>query len=348
MGNTAADVAVDLAGTAANVYLSHRRGALVLSRFRLGAPIELTVNYHTLQMMNQFAKHIPSVYAGLLDYITKTSMDKSWEIDPAWGLKPSPSMSTVLPCINEGLIPNLAKGTITSVRGFRRFVGERSVELEDGTILQDIDAVVLGTGYTADTSVTPWLKTSVPKNYGGGALPRLFLQVFPPENADSLAVLNHYAATDCAWVVSELSSMAIAQLWSGRSSFPSRAEMDASVDKLQELEAKRWRQDHSIQPGAIPAAEFYRFMHTRAGTGVREAMSWGPSGWSFRWKRPEVSKLMSWGVVTPFMMRLVETGKRKTWDGAEEAIKKTNAEAKGLDRTVHKFMLSDVLTSTDS
>ncbi len=52
IGNTSADIAVDLAGTAARVYLSHRRGALVLSRFRLGAPIELTVNYHTLQMMN--------------------------------------------------------------------------------------------------------------------------------------------------------------------------------------------------------------------------------------------------------------------------------------------------------
>ncbi len=163
-------------------------------------------------------------------------MDKSLEIDPAWGLKPSPSMSTVLPCINEGLVPNLAKGTISSVKGFRRFTGDRSVELDDGTILADIDTVVLGTGYTADTSITPWLETSTPDKYGGGPLPRLFLQIFPPGRADSVAFLNQYAATDCAWVVAELTSMAIAQLWSGKSSFPSRAVMEASVDKLHRTE----------------------------------------------------------------------------------------------------------------
>ncbi len=347
IGNTSADIAVDLAGKASSVYLSHRRGALVLSRFRLGAPIELTLNYHSLQLMNFLTDKAPGLFTLAIDYITKSSMDKSWEVDPAWGLKPSPSMSTALPCVNEGLVPCLARGTITSVKGFRRFLGPRSVELEDGTVLDDIDVVVLGTGYTADTTITPWLKTDMPAGYGGLPLPRLFLQVFPPEYADSFAFLNSFAATDCAWVVSELSAMAIAQLWRERSSFPSSKAIDTSVKKLQELQVSLWRKDNSVQPGIVPASEFYRFMHNSAGTGIREALGWGASGWGFWWKEREMSRLAGWGVVTPFMMRLLETGKRKKWDGAAEAIRKVNTEAKALDRTVHKFTLKEAREGKD-
>ncbi|KAH8886379.1 flavin-containing monooxygenase 9 [Thozetella sp. PMI_491] len=342
IGNTSADVAVNLAGIASKVYLSHRRGALVMSRFRLGAPLELTANYHILRTINYLDYKIPRLSTWMLDSMTKGNMDKAWEIDPAWGLKPAPSMAATPPCINEHLVPCLAKGTITSVKALRRFVGPRSVELDDGTVLDDIDAVVLGTGYVADTAITPWLKMDMPAGYDGFPLPRLFLQVFPLQYADSIAILNHFEVTDCAWVVGELVGMAIAQLWRGNSPFPSLESMEASYARQQAREVARWQQDHSARPGAAPASEFYRFMHTSAGTGVPEALSWGRSGWGFWWKNREMSRLMGWGVYSPYMMRVLETGKRKKWDGAADALRKVNAEAKALDRTVHKFLIKDV------
>lgn len=344
IGNTAADIAVELAGTASKVYLSHRRGALVLSRFRQGLPVELTVNHHAIRVMNYLEDKLPSVNQKLMDHFTRDMMKKSWETDPTWGLDPAPSMATTLPCVNEQLIPNLAAGSVVSVKGLRRFVGPRSVELDDGTVLDAIDAVVLATGYDSDMTIAPWVETTTPTahGYAGPPMPRLYLQIFPPALADSAALLNVYNALDCVWVLGELASMAIAQLWSGRVEMPSREHMEASVDAQLRFNARRVGQNPSAERGAVRAAEFYRFMHETAGTGVREALGWGAAGWRFWAREREIARLAGWGVPTPYVLRLVETGRRKAWTGAREAIRGTNKEAKGLDRTVRKFRLDEV------
>jgi dimethylaniline monooxygenase (N-oxide forming) len=339
IGNTAADVAVDLAGVASNVYLSHRRGALVLSRFSTGAPIELSINRHTLRLMNYLEEVAPSIMSWIQDYILESAMAKSWEIDPSWNLKPSPSLTTTLPCVNERLIPCLAAGSIRSVKGLRRFLGPRSVELEDGTILEDLDSVVLATGYLNESQQHPWMKMAKPPNYDGPAIPRLFLQVFPPEYADSMAVLTSFGVTDNFWVSSELCSMAIAQLWSDKSQFPSRQRMESSIDRQKRMNVILWQRDPSTKQGVVYAREFYGFMHTAAGTGVLETLGWGLSGWKFWWKEREMARLLGWGIATPFAYRLIETGKRKAWSGAWEAMKKTNDEAGRIDKTAKRFEL---------
>lgn len=271
----------------------------------------------------------------------------SWEIDQAWGLKPSPSLATTLPCVNERLIPYLAAGLITSVAGIAGFSGAKSLGIADGNTLEDIDVVVLATGYTNDMTLTPWVKRSSPANYGGPVLPRLYLQIFPPENAESVAFLNTYNATDCAWVLGELCSMAIAQLWSGKSTFPSQPHMESSINKQQKLNARLWRRTPSVERGAVRPGEFYRFLHSKAGTGLHEALGWGLSGWRFWWRDREMARLMGWGIVTPHMMRLIETGKRKTWSGAREALRRANADAKKTDKPVNKFRLEEARKPAD-
>jgi dimethylaniline monooxygenase (N-oxide forming) len=176
-------------------------------------------------------------------------------------------------------------------------------------------------------------------------MPRLFLQIFPPEYADSIAFLNTYNATDCAWVLGELCSMAIAQLWAGKSSFPSRERMETSNRRQMAFNASMWRRDHSVEKGVVRAGEFYQFIHAAAGTGLRKALGWGISGWRFSLGDREMAKLMNWGIVTPHMMRLIKTGKRKAWDGAREAIKKTNSEARNLDSVPQRFCLSELVAS---
>lgn len=83
IGNTAADIAVDLVGTASKVYLSHRRGALMLSRFRQGAPAELGVNYHVMRIMNFMEDTMPSVAAWIQGRFLKSMVDKSWSLTRA-------------------------------------------------------------------------------------------------------------------------------------------------------------------------------------------------------------------------------------------------------------------------
>lgn len=312
---------------------------MVLSRTRAGGPVELTVNYHTLRFMNWLEDKAPSVMVKITDSYLKGLSKKAWETDPLWKLEPVPSIGIVLPVVNEDLVPCFAAGSVASVAGLRRFVGAKSAELEDGTILEDIDAVVMATGYSCDLSLTPWLNRRSPANYEGPPLPDLFLQIFPPEYADSVAFLNTYNAADCAWVLGELCAMAITQLWAGKSSFPSRKHMEASIKKQAKLNADTWMAHPTAEKGLVRPGEFYRFMHTKAGTGVREALSWGPSGWKFRLRDPEMSKLMGWGITSPHMTRLVDTGKRKAWSDARNAIKRANEEAKLVDKKPNKFRL---------
>lgn len=310
-----------------------------MSRTRAGGPVELTVNYHTMRFMNWLEDRSPSTMIKITDAYLKGLSRKAFEIDPAWKLQPVPSVGVVFPVINEALVPCFAAGQIASVDGLRRFVGPRSVELDDGTVLEDIDAVVMATGYSYDLSLAPWLPTRSPPGYKGPPMPELFLQIFPPAHADSAAFLSTYNAADCAWVLGELCAMAIAQLWAGKSAFPSRRAMDASISKQLRLNGDVWTAHPTAEKGLVRPGEFYRFMHDSAGTGVREALGWGPSGWRFKRRDPEMAKLMGWGIISPHMTRLVDTGKRRAWDGAREAIRRANEEAKLVDKKPNKFRL---------
>ncbi|KAH8666569.1 flavin-containing monooxygenase 9 [Xylariales sp. PMI_506] len=341
IGNTAADIAVDLRGTASTIYLAHRRGALVLSRFRLGRPIELSVNYHTLRAMNNLEERLPSFSHWVQDYFIQDAMKKSWEIDPSWGLGPVPSLATTLPCVNEGLIPGLAGGSITSVRGLHRFVGPKSVELDDGTVLENIDAVIFATGYSTTVALAPWVKRTSPPGYRGRPMPRLYLQIFPPDHKDSIAFLSTCSATDNIWALGELCSMAIAQLWSGKSSFPSRKDIDASIEKQLAANTELWKRNPSAELGVAQPAEFYDFLHRAAGTGLPDMLGWGWKGWQFWWVDRKLCGLMGWGIPSPFAYRVFDIGKRKAWDGAREALRKSNEEAQRIPAKSDKFRLPD-------
>ena len=119
---------------------------------------------------------------------------KHWypDLRPEWRLSPFPNMLLTLgPAFGAEMIGSLTDGTVTSLAGIKRFTGPRSIEFDDGTVLDDIDAVVCCTGYTADFSVAPFLETSRPKDpaYHGVDLYRLYMNLFPPQYADSFAML---------------------------------------------------------------------------------------------------------------------------------------------------------------
>jgi dimethylaniline monooxygenase (N-oxide forming) len=357
MGNTAVEIAAELANhrlqasppsavaTNGKVYLSHRRGACLISRYRAGPPPELTANWQNLRVVRWLEENYTRAYGWVVDLVTFANMKSSWELDPAWGLSPPPSAMTVVPCQCEDLVPLLAQNKIASVRGIKRFVGPRSIELLNGTVLDDVDAVIMATGYDADLTVTPWLRHVIPKTpYAGRGQPELYLQMIPPQYADSFFCLNVFNTLDTIWVLGELASMAIAQIWSGRESFPSQEVMRQSILKQVEYNAYLWRVDPSIEKGIVKPVEWWKFVHEKAGTGMVGALGWGWEGWRFWWKERELSQLMGWGIISPFNNRLLETGKRKTWAKAREELKKANAEARGLDAPVRKLTLEEART----
>jgi dimethylaniline monooxygenase (N-oxide forming) len=330
MSSTASDIMNNLITVTPTVYMSHRRGGYVFPTWRKGVPGDLNVTWRRRQIVAFFQRHLPRLYQWGSDKGLQWFMRKHWgRLDPAWRILPAPPISLSLPGASNSLIPLLQEGKIISMYGIRRFTGRRSIEFDDGTVLDDVEAVICATGYTANLEVAPFLERSQPPNYGGPDLVRLWMNIFPPKYADSMALLCHSAyGKNNGFSFNDVQSMAISNIFRGIHPLPSVQIMHAWVDAHQEWLASRWRENPlSFTSSAVKTWEFQTFLHEVAGTGM-DNLGYGWNGWKFFFKDPKMSYLMNNGVETAHAFRYFETGKRKTWDGAREAIIKANEAVK--------------------
>ncbi|KAJ5902564.1 hypothetical protein N7495_003092, partial [Penicillium taxi] len=95
----------------------------------------------------------------------------------------------------ERVLPFLQHGSLTLLKGLTKFVGRKSIQFADGTVLEDVDVVILVTGYEADFSL---LSPDIVERsriklewYQGPDIYRLWMNLFPSRWADSVAVLNY-------------------------------------------------------------------------------------------------------------------------------------------------------------
>lgn len=268
----------------------------------------------------------PELTRKLGDYAIKHMMRQlHGKLDPAWRLEPFPSIQLSLAGTSDVVMPFLRDGSLVTLPAVKRFTGSDSLEFVDDTTLDGVDAIIYATGYSADFSVTPWLETSRPSpsagDYGGEDLVRLYMNMFPPKYADSMVMLCHSAyGKNNGFSFSDVTSMAVSNIWRGVHSLPSEKDMEKHVDAHQAWIASRWRLDHQINTSMVKNYEFQGFLHDAAGTGMKEGLGWGWEGWKFWMHDPKLSWLMSHGVETAHAFRVFDTGKRKTWSGAREAI----------------------------
>ena len=242
------------------------------------------------------------------------------KLDPTWGLSSPPSLALVPRALSESVLPFLRDGSLASLPGIKHFTGPKSIEFTDGTILQDIDAVICATGYQADFTMVPLLEKSRPENYGGPDIVRLWMNLFPPKHADSIVMLCYSAlGKNNGFSFSDVTSMAVSNIWRHTHPIPSISEMESQVDSHQAWVASRWRLDDKIDVSMVKQWEYQAFLHDAAGTGM-ENLGWGWKGWKFFVKDPKMSWLMNNGVETAHAFRYFETGKRRAWPGAREAI----------------------------
>jgi dimethylaniline monooxygenase (N-oxide forming) len=242
------------------------------------------------------------------------------DIDPAWGLIPPPSIALAPRALSEHILPYLKDGSLTSLPGIKRFTGHKSIEFTDGQTLDDIDAVICATGYSADFSAAPFLERSKPANYTGPEIVRLYMNLFPPQYADSIVMLCYSAfGKNNGFSFSDVTSMAVSNAWRGVSPLPSVEEMNKHIDAHHVWVASRYRLDDKADVSMVKQWEYQSFLHESAGTGM-ENLGYGWKGWKFWWSNPKMSWLMNHGVETAHAFRYFETGKRRRWEGAREAI----------------------------
>ncbi|KAL2760241.1 hypothetical protein ACRALDRAFT_1078963 [Sodiomyces alcalophilus JCM 7366] len=351
MGNSAADTASELTGYASKVYLSHRRGAKIVPRSNEEGPMDTFFSWNKIRLCFWAEHHVPSLFQLVVNGLIKRRTIKRCDAESdsgsgsdsveankglsrpdstddeaekpvsEWGLEGDGGHVIC----SDHLVPLVRQGKIRSVRGIRRFTGPRSLELDDGSVLDEIDAVIACTGYRPDFSLLPDLTFT---QWGDDvpALPDLFQNIFPPAYADSLACLNYGIVTEGAAPFRELQAMAVAQVWAGRSSLPSREAMERQVGDYQRWLTWRMRVAPATYFGKGRMHPWMEFLHRTAGTGMYEYMGWGWRGWWFWLRERKLCGMIGWGVYSPHMYRLFETGKRSAWAGAREAIIRVNEE----------------------
>ncbi|KAH8671502.1 putative dimethylaniline monooxygenase [Xylariales sp. PMI_506] len=321
LGTTAGDIIGTLIPVASKVYASHRRGATIIRRIRNGTPLDLSITWRRRQINTFFQRNFPGTMKWIADAGIGWLIRQNWaEIDPAWRLSPYPSILITLPVVSDVIVPALKEGTLTSLHGVKRFTGPHSIEFDDGTVIDDVDAVVAATGYGADFTVAPFLETSKPPDYDGPELVRMWMNLFPPKYATSMALCCHSAfGKSNGFSFNDIIAMAISNVFRGAHAVPSEAEMERHVDEHQRWLAAKWRLDQHVSPSMVKQWEFQQFVHDAAGTGM-ENLGWGWKGWKFWLQDPKMSYLMNNGIETAHSYRYFETGKRRTWPGARNAI----------------------------
>jgi dimethylaniline monooxygenase (N-oxide forming) len=285
-------------------------------------------------------------------------------------------MAHVHPAVQEGFFPALHRGDITPVHGFKDFAGDSEAVLDDGKVLE-VDAVIFCTGYDLDFSIIPELEMDgaaglplriaeeISKQHpmvgidsSAAArgeqtqphLPRLYQMIFPPRWASSVAILSWMAPQENVWCVSELASMAVAQIWAADTAavsvttsklrpesknhapagLPPFQEMNAHVDAYHKWWRTQWQSEHSMRPGYVQGYSFYRFLHESAGTGLYENLDhiFTGRGWGLWWYDHDLWTWLSKGPLNSYSWRLFDTNPkgipgcgRKAWAGARQAMK---------------------------
>ena len=165
MGNSAMDIAVELSGVAANVYLASRRGAHIVPKFALGRPID---SFNT-------ALPVPwAVKRAFFSLIVRGTIGRPEDV----GLpKPDHRLGEAHPTVSQRITERVRAGAVTPKPNIEGFAGDR-VRFTDGSEVV-ADAVVYCTGYNVSF---PFLDADVFSAVDNRV--DLFHQVFAPDVAN--------------------------------------------------------------------------------------------------------------------------------------------------------------------
>lgn len=247
----------------------------------------------------------------------------------------APSVALGPPLIADVLYPFLESGFAEPVPEIRKVVGARSVELVNGQVLEDIDAIIYCTGYHF---ATPFLSEEFNPYPVVGEVPQLYRGIIPlhsdPDVRNSLAFLAQSAVTFPGLLQMELQGMAVSQLWRGTSPIPPLDEMKQwHKDWVEWRRALLAKQEvkSTLYTAFVPLGDHLTWVDKTAGTGMFDHFGWfKPKAWAFWWKDKELYRLCKTGLLTPVMWRLFDMGKRKPleWNKAQEMILSENERAK--------------------
>ncbi|KAK8217388.1 hypothetical protein M8818_001144 [Zalaria obscura] len=151
---SAIDVATGLADYTSKIYMAHRHGLLILPRFSPdGRTFDQSQSLRMVIILNAFMTYFPALFGWFLDKALSSMSKKAYNIPESWGFSPAPSITRQTPVIGDEIYPLLNSGRVDPVLAVEQMIGPKTIELKDGRVLQDIDAIIYCTGYCSTLDI---------------------------------------------------------------------------------------------------------------------------------------------------------------------------------------------------
>ncbi|XP_075616416.1 flavin-containing monooxygenase 3 isoform X2 [Balearica regulorum gibbericeps] len=296
LGNSGCDIAVELSTVASQVYLSSRSGSWVMSRvWDNGYPWDMLV---ITRFRTWLRNMLPRV---LSDWLYVRGMNRFFKHEN-FGLMPLNRTSRKEPVFNDDLPSRIACGVVVvkpNVKEFR----ETSVLFQDGTVQDDVDAVVFATGYSY---AYPFMEDdSIIKSRDNQVT--LYKGILPPQLekptmaviglVQSLGPIIPTADLQCRWAV---------KVFQGQCTLPPVSEMMDDIDEKMGKKLKWYGNSTTLQ------TDYITYMDELA-----SAIGVKPNVLKLLLTDPRLALEVIFGPCSPYQFRLTGPGK---WSGARKAI----------------------------
>ncbi|KAH3735983.1 flavin-containing monooxygenase 5-like [Dreissena polymorpha] len=297
IGNSGGDVATELSRISSQVYLSTRSGSWIFNRVDKGGdPVDMR---NSTRFMKTLRRRLPSSWANKL-----LEMRLNGRFDHAkYSLRPSYPPFAAHPTINDELPNRIASGGVIVKPNVKEFT-ENGVIFEDDSVEDDIDEVVLATGYIFGF---PFLDKSITEVKDNKV--NLYKYMFPPDlQHPTLAIIGCFQPLGAIMPLSEMQCRLATRVFTGDVQLPSRQHMFDDIRRKQEEMAGRYNASlrHTIQVEYIP------FMDELA-----ELIGCKPDIKKLLLSDPMLALKCYFGPATPYQYRLRGPG---PWAGAREHI----------------------------
>uniref|UniRef100_A0A8C8TZR9 Flavin-containing monooxygenase n=1 Tax=Peromyscus maniculatus bairdii TaxID=230844 RepID=A0A8C8TZR9_PERMB len=283
LGNTGGDIAVELSRTAAQVFLSTRTGAWVISRSSGGGyPFNMMI---TRRWYNVITQVLPSCFKNL---------DKQLQLNhEIYGLRIYKFHVSLPTCILCGKVTMK-----TSIKDFT----ESSVIFEDGTVEANIDVVIFTTGYEFSFPFFEEPLKSLCTKF------MLYKHVFPPNlERPTLAIIGLISLTGSILAGTELQARWATRVFKGLCNIPPSQKLMAEGTKKEQL----------IKRGVIKDTSEDKLNFISYMDEIAQCIGAKPNIPLLFIKDPRLAWEVFFGPCSPYQYRLMGPGK---WDGARNAI----------------------------
>ncbi|XP_073448969.1 flavin-containing monooxygenase 5-like [Aquarana catesbeiana] len=297
IGNSGGDIAVELSRTAKKVFLSTRRGAWVTHRVAKNGYSRDIANLSRFQ--NLIRKILPS---SVTNYMVESALNNRFN-HCNFGLLPQHRFSGQHPTVNDDLPNRIVSGYVQIRPNVKEFTST-DVIFEDGTVEENIDAVIFATGYSisfpfCDHSL---LRVNNNKVY-------LYKYMFPYHlEMYTLAVVGLIQPIGAIMPISELQCRLATRVFKGLVKLPDKEAMTFDIGK------KKFKMDHRYVPSQRHTiqVDYVEYMDELATLlGVK------PDLLHLFATDPRLGFQVLFGPCTPYQFRLMGPGK---WSGAKNAI----------------------------